>query len=141
MSLDFSSGKGLTVCEIEPCVGLCWQRGACLGFSPSLCSSPTCTHSGSFFLSLKNKQTLKKKKALNIAIANNKQGHVYLSKIQKVLTFYLFWCAQKVFETSWAPSIYSSIWRFVSILWWQLLPVSIIIIRLYMYKPDSSSDT
>ena len=34
-TLDFCSGHDLTVCEIEPCVGLClhWQHGACLGFS------------------------------------------------------------------------------------------------------------
>ena len=45
-TLDFSSGHDLTVCEIEPCVGLCTDSMEPVwdSLSPSLCPSPTHTH-------------------------------------------------------------------------------------------------
>ena len=45
-TFDFGSGHDLAVREIEPCVGLCSERGGCLGFSLSLshCLSPAHAH-------------------------------------------------------------------------------------------------
>ena len=62
---DFSSGDDLTVCEFEPCIGLCadsLEPGACFKFyvSLSLCSSPT--HALSFSLLQEWIKTLKKQK-------------------------------------------------------------------------------
>ena len=47
-TLDFGSGHDLRVCEIDPCIGLYADSGACFGFFPSLsatappCPSPSC---------------------------------------------------------------------------------------------------
>ena len=38
-AVGFGSGHGLKVCGIESCIGLCWQRRACLGFCLSLSSA------------------------------------------------------------------------------------------------------
>ena len=60
---DFGLGNNLAVCEFKPCIGFCADSskpGACFGscLPLSLCCSPARALS----LSLKNKQTLKKKK-------------------------------------------------------------------------------
>ena len=58
LTFDFGSGHDLMLCETDSQVGLYTELGACLGFflslslSPSLCPSPTLTHS----LALKNKK-------------------------------------------------------------------------------------
>ena len=59
----FGSGQDLTVCEFEPCVGLCAdssEPGACFGFWVSLSLCPSPAHARTLSLS-KIKINLKKK--------------------------------------------------------------------------------
>ena len=63
-TLDLGSGHDLMVRESEPCVGLCAdspELGACFGFCVAL-SLPSPARACTLSLSLKNKQTFKKKK-------------------------------------------------------------------------------
>ena len=59
-TLDFGSGHVLTACEIEPCVGLRADCGACLGFSLFPSSPPLLVLSLSLSLSKQISKLLKR---------------------------------------------------------------------------------